>query len=190
MPRTTTVHLLTGDYPDRLAALALAAQEALKDESPRTMLDEHPYESIQREYAELKAEAIEAGTTVNLVAVNRSTWRKLKALHPPREGEAGKADREYGAGVNVETIDDDLTHAALAEGEEGSCALDMKRKDDACSDGNPCSRRHAFDRWADRLSAGEWGSISVKAFELTVGVSRDPKDLPPLPTTPGDSNSE
>ena len=100
MARTTTVHLLTGDYPDRLDAARRAAEAAAKDEAPRTMLDEDPYMVLVEEYEALKAEALEAGTTVEFEAVGRKTWRELKEKHPPAHrrgrGPRGRERRPFG----------------------------------------------------------------------------------------------
>lgn len=173
MPRTTTVHLLTGDYPDRLVELATAAQAALKDESPRTALEEHPYEVLSRQYADLKAEALEKGTTVHLAALGRTTWRKLKDRHPPRtEGDEETVKGDRSAGVNADAVGDDLVYESMkawAEYAEQSVP--------------EASSRSAFDEWADRLSEGEWQVLVIRAWELTNGARLDPKDLPPLPTT-------
>lgn len=182
MPRTTTVHLLTGDYPDRLAELVVAAQEALKDSTPLTAIEEHPYTAIIGQHKALKAEAIEAGVTVNLAALGRTTWRRLKEKHPPRtEGpeEAVKGDRS--AGVNADTVEDDLIHASVTN-PDVSCAGDMRVKTEPCHADNPCGRRAAFDEWSEDFSEGEWQVLVIKAWELTNGARLDPKDLPPLPT--------
>lgn len=169
MPRTATVHLLGGDYAERLNVLYQAAHDARDDDAPRTMAEAHPYDTLSAEYAELKAEALSVATTVELTAVGRKEWRALKAKHPIRSGEGvdaetSKADRL--AGVNVETIDDDLVYATVTT--------------------PSFNGRDAFDEWADRLSEGEWQALVVKSWELANQARFDPKDLPSSPTTKND----
>jgi hypothetical protein len=172
MPRTTTVHLLTGDYPDRLADLATAARAALDDESPRAMLDQHPYEALAEQHKALRAEAIEAGTTVNLAALGRTTWRNLKEKHPPRtEGDEDTIRGDRLAGVDTDAVEDDLVFES------------MKAWRDYADEKVPeVSSRAAFEEWADKLSEGEWQVLVMRAWELTNGARLDPKDLPSLPT--------
>lgn len=165
MPRTTTIHLLSGDYADRLDMLWSAAQAALSDKTPRTMLEDDPYGELSAEYRALKAEAQSAGVTVVLTAVGRRVWRDLREKHPPRSGdgvdeETAKGDRL--AGVNTDAIEDDLVYASLTEPE--------------------LKGRAAFDEWADTLSEGEWQQLVMRAWELANGARLDPKDLPSLPT--------
>lgn len=161
MARTTTVHLLTGDYADRLNDLWSAAQSALDDKTPRTMMDVDPYETLEGEYKALKAEAIEAGITVTLTAVGRRVWRNLKEKHPPRAGEGVDAETAKGdrlAGVNTDSVEDDLVSASLVKPE-------FKTRAD-------------FDDWADTLSEGEWQTLVSRAWELANGARLDPKELP------------
>lgn len=162
MPVTKTLHLLTGDYPDRLDQLEAALNAAEKDADngvPRTALEADPAEELLEEFAALKAEAREAGTTVVLTAVGRKVWRELKAKHPARSGDGVDPDdvkRDRNAGVNVETVEDDLVYASLTEPNHGS--------------------RAAFDEWADKLSEGEWQTILVTAWGLANGARLGPKD--------------
>lgn len=174
MPRTTTVHLLQGDYPDRLAKLAAAAEAALNDKTPLTALDEHPYKSIEADYKALKAEAIEDGITVNLAALGRTTWRRLKEKHPPRtveqsDEETANADRL--SGVNTDSVEDDLVFESMRAWAEASGETVAAVASDS-----------AFAEWADKLSEGEWQVLVLRAWELTNGARLDPKDLPALPT--------
>lgn len=186
MPRTSTVHLLTGDYADRLNDLWSAAQNALDDKTPLTALEQDPFIVLKAEYDALKAEAIEAGITVDFKAVGRRVWRALKELHPPRTGddidpETVKQDRLTGA--NADAIEDDLVHASLSGSPAAvACAADMRRKDEPCHVKNPCSNRIAFDDWADDLSEGEWAQLTIRAWELANGARLDPKELPSSPT--------
>jgi hypothetical protein len=161
MARTTTVHLLTGDYADRLNDLWSAAKSALDDKTPRTALEADPYEELEAEYKALKAEAIEAGITVDLVAVGRRVWRDLKAKHPARTGDDVDAEVVKGdrlAGVNTDSVEDDLVQASLVSPE-------FKTRAD-------------FDDWADTLSEGEWQTLVQRAWELANGARLDPKELP------------
>lgn len=165
MARTTTVHLLTGDYADRLESLWAAANKAADDKTPRTALEGDPFEELRAEYGALKAEALEAATSVTLTAVGRRVWRGLKEKHPPRTGddidaEVAKGDRL--AGVNTDGVEDDLVQASLVDPE-------FKTRAD-------------FDDWADTLSEGEWQTLVNRAWELANGARLDPKELPSLPT--------
>lgn len=159
-----------GDYPERLDRAYQAAVAAMDDETPTTMLEEHPYEVLKAEYDALCVESREAsraaGTYVVLREVSRRDWRKIKADHPPRtdgDPEGVKADRI--AGMNVDSAEDDLVFAALAE--------------------PAFSSRAAFDEWADNLGAGKFAAIAEQAYLLTVGARRDPKSLPASPTRSG-----
>lgn len=161
MARTTTVHLLTGDYADRLNDLWSAAQSALDDKTPRTALEADPYAELEAEYKALKAEALEAGITVELTAVGRRVWRGLKEKHPPRVGDGVDPDVAKGdrlAGVNTDDVEDDLVQASLVSPE-------FKTRAD-------------FDDWADTLSEGEWQTLVQRAWELANGARLDPKELP------------
>ena len=180
MPRTTTVHLLTGDYPDRLAELVAVAEKALNDSSPRTMLEQQPDGAVQADHEALRAEAIAAGTTVHLAALGRTTWRKLKESHPIRtDGDEETIRGDRLAGVNVESAEDDLVYEAMRAWQETS-----GEKVPAVQS------RAAFEDWADKLSEGEWQVLVLKAWELTNGARLDPKELPSLPTTSDEPKSK
>jgi hypothetical protein len=86
-------------------------------------------------------------------------WRKLKADHPPRvDGPDEDVQGDRLAGVNTDTVEDDLVRACVLEPEFTS--------------------RQAFDEWADSLSQGEWQTLVIKAWELVNGARFDPKPLP------------
>lgn len=168
MARTTTVHLLTGDYPDRLDALWRAANAALDDKAPRTALEEDPYVVLKAEYDALKAEALVEATSVTLTAVGRKAWRTLKGKHPIRGGDDVDAETVKGdrlAGVNTDTVEDDLVYESVTSPEFTSRAV--------------------FDEWADGLSEGEWQTLVTKAWELANGARLNPKDLPSLTRNAG-----
>lgn len=165
MPRTTTVHLLTSDYADRLEAAYAAARTAADDKTPRTALEGDPYQELVAEYEALKAEALEAAVTATMTGVGRKVWRSLKEKHPPRTGDDVDAETVKGdrlAGVNTDSVEDDLVHASLVSPEFRA--------------------RADFDDWADALSEGEWQTLVTKAWELANGTRLDPKELPSLPT--------
>lgn len=169
MARTTTVHMLTGDYADRLEVAFRAATDALDDKVPRTALEMDPYPTLEADYKALKAEALAEGTTVTLTAVGRKVWRELKAKHPIRSGEGvetetARSDRI--AGVNTDSVEDDLVYHSVTVPKFGS--------------------RDAFDEWADDLSEGEWQTLVVRAWELANGARIDPKELPSSPTRSAD----
>lgn len=169
MARTKTILLLTGDYADRLNALYRAAEDARADTSVRTLAEGDPYAELAEQYAALKAEAEEAGLRVTLADPGRKVWRELKAKHPPRtsdevDAETAKADRI--AGVNTDTIEDDLVYAALRD--------------------PSFSSRAAYDEWVDGIGEGEFQTILGAAWLLVNGASYDPKSLPPSPTPSSD----
>lgn len=170
MAQRTTIHLLTGDYPDRLNAAYAAAMAAEKDSGPRTLGDDDPFEVLSQEYADLKAEAEAAGVTVTIQAVGRKGWRELKVKHPPRtEGDPDVIKGDRLAGVNVATVEDDLVYASLAEPEFAS--------------------RAAYDEWADALSEGEFQTILRRAWELANVAQFDPKSLPVSRTQTSGANT-
>jgi hypothetical protein len=165
MARTATVLLLGGDYAERLEALyreVLAAEDAQNrdDAAPKTLLED-PVGDLAKAYAELKAEAeAEAEQNqrrVTMIAVGRREWRALKDKHPART-EGPDAEGDSMAGVNTDTVEDDLVYACLTHPEFTS--------------------RAAFDEWADTLSEGEWRTLVIKAWELVNGARFDPKPLP------------
>lgn len=177
MAQTTTVTLLTGDYPDRLNQLWAAAQAA-KDADPELLAgEEHPYDVLAAEYADLKAEAeAEAERQrrkVTLQGVGRKqglpgrpSWRDLKEKHPPRtEGDPDALKQDRLAGVNVETVECDLLYASIVTPEFGS--------------------RDAFDEWEGGLSEGEFQTVVRRAWDLANVAQTDPKSLPALPTRNG-----
>ena len=164
MAQTSTIHLLTGDWADRLNSLYAAFHQALKDEesgkAPELLASETaPSELLAAEYNAAKEQAEAEGIRVELTAVGRKRWRELKAAHPARtEGdeETVKADRL--AGVNVDSIEDDLVYATLSHPE--------------------FSTRAQFDEWADGLSEGEWQTLVTRAWQLANVAASDPKSLP------------
>lgn len=171
MAQTATIHLLSGDYPDRLNALWAAAKAAEKDESARTLAEGDPYEALAAEYDALKSEAIAEGKTVKIKAVGRREWRRLKEQHPPRtEGSEDVIKGDRLAGVNVASVEDDLVFVSLIEPEFTS--------------------RAAYDEWADELSEGEFQTILQRAWQLANIAQYDPKSLPASPTRSSGRSSE
>lgn len=159
MAQVTTIYLLTGDYPDRLQALWNAAVAAEKDNTPLLEGEEHPYEVLRGEHETLKAEAEAAGIKVTLEAVGRKGWRDLRAKHPMRtEGDPDAIKGDRIAGVNRETVEDDLVYATVIFPDFSS--------------------RGAYDEWADELSEGEFQTILNKAWSLANVAQYDPKSLP------------
>lgn len=178
MPRTTTVHLLQGDWPDRLDQAKAAAVAAAEDTIPRTALEADPYETLAAEYEAMKAEALADAITIHLTAIGRRKWRALKEKYPPRkEPDADKATAESDrvAGVNLDAVEDDLVYESV------------KAWQDESGETVPyASSRPAFDEWADNLSEGEWAVLTTKAWYLANGARLDPKDhLPPSRTVNG-----
>ena len=171
MARTTTVHLLSGDYPDRLEKMLREAEAAANSNIPQTMLEE---ETRERDYEALKAEAIADGITVNLAAVGRKMWRGLKEKHPPRtEPDVDKqtAEGDRLAGVNTDAVEDDLVYESMR-----AWQVESGEKDDRVSS------RSVFNEWADTLSEGEWQVLVIRAWELANGARLDPKDHLPSRT--------
>lgn len=170
---TKVIEFPVGDYPQRLDVAYAAAMAAQDDDTPQTMLEEHPFVRLKAEYdalrEESKAASRAAGTYVVLKEVSRKDWRAIKADHPPRtEGDPDAVKADRATGMNTETAEDDLVYAALVEPE--------------------FTTRAAFDEWADALGAGKFAAIAEQAYLLTVGARRDPKSLPASPTPRSDSN--
>lgn len=166
MAQTTTLTLLTGDYPDRLNMLYAAAKAAEKDTTPLTQDEAHPADTLWGEYKALKAEAEaaseELGRRIVLEAIGRKAWRELKTKHPARiEGAEDIVKSDRVAGVNIDTAEDDLVYASLTVPKFDS--------------------RSQYDEWADALSEGEFKTILRRAWELANVAQHDPKSPPPLP---------
>ena len=175
MSRTSTIMLLTGDYADRLNALYAEAMRLERSEDTETLLNGEvsAYERVREQYEALKAEAEEQGVKVVLRSLGRRAWRDLKVKHPPRlkgaegvDDERAAADRA--AGVNVDTVEDDLVYASLIEPEFSS--------------------RAAFDEWADDLAEGDFKTIVLRAWSLVNVAAVDPKSLPASLTRRSDAN--
>lgn len=162
--RTERFEFFTDDYATRLNELrirAIAAERADDDSGTARVGDDNAeLDAINAEYQALKAEAVEKARKGELRPLGRSEWREIKAKHPPRldhpDEETVKQDRA--AGVNSESVEDDLVYAALVEPE--------------------FKTRKAFEDWADTFSAGEWQALVTRAWFLTVGAGPDPKSLP------------
>lgn len=174
MAQTTTIHLMTGDYPDRIRRALAAAKAAESDDTQLLSGEEHPYDVLSREYEELKAEAEkaseEAQRKVTLQAIGRRkgqpgrpSWRELKEAHPPRtEGDPEVVKSDRLAGVNADSVEDDLLWASIVLPKFSS--------------------RGAFDEWVDDLSEGEFRTLVNRAWRLANVAEADPKSLPALPT--------
>jgi hypothetical protein len=136
--------------------------------------EQSPFEELVAEYLALKDEAetdaAEKRRVVVLRAVGRGKWRDLKLRHPARtegDDEAVKGDRL--AGVNTDTIGDDLLFASTQE--------------------PSFSSRGDFDQWADEvLSEGEFTILLSDAWSLVNGAQFDPKPPPPSPTRSSAAN--
>lgn len=193
MAQQTTLTLLSGDYPQRLLKLAEAAYAAREDRAELYANETHPAETLAEEYEALREEAEAAGIHVTLEAVGRKVWRRLKVAHPVRteadgaDADVAKADRR--AGVNTDTVEDDLVHASIVEPSEFRCAQDQADRSKACIAGNPCSTRGAYMSWAeDDLSEGEFQQILQKAWVLSQSAVIDPKALPSWQIPSDDEN--
>jgi hypothetical protein len=172
MAQTQTRFFPDGDYPARLNAAYAAYDAAIKDEQTNgegTLLatEEPASEILKREYEDLRADARADAESKNrlveLRAISRREWRPLKKAHPPRlEGDDVSADVARGdrmAGVNTESIEDDLVYATVVKPTFES--------------------RDAFDDWADELSEGEWKTLVRDSWKLANVAQVDPKALPP-----------
>lgn len=179
MSQTTTITLLTGDYADRLAEAFDAVQHALKAEerqdSDSLLAGEEP-DSVRltRAYNDLNAEAKKASAKakrdVTLRAIGRSTWRQLKEKHPIRtEGDPEVVKGDRIAGVNTDTVEDDLVYASISVPKFTS--------------------REAYDEWADDLSIGEFNTVLRAAWSLANVAQHAPKSLPVSPTQKSGGNS-
>lgn len=167
MSQTTTITLLTGDYADRLGEALDAYQRAVKDEersdgSDMLMGERAASETLLEEFntlnAEAKKAAIKAKRQVTVQAVGRKVWRELKAKHPIRtEGDPDVVKGDRIAGVNTETVEDDLVYASVIAPKFAS--------------------REAYDEWADNLSEGEFQTILRAAWGLANVAQHAPKAL-------------
>lgn len=169
MAQTVTRVIPDGDYPSRLNSLFAAAMAAAEDEkkNPPSLLagELAPSEQLAAEHAELKAEAEEDARSkrrvVTLRALGRSKWRELKVKHPKRVEDADedtiKGDRL--AGLNTESVEDDLVFAAIIEPKFES--------------------RAEYEAWVDELSEGEFQMLLRDAWSLVNIAQVDPKSLPP-----------
>lgn len=171
MSRQTTVLLVTGDYADRLNALYAEAQAAERaaSASSRRLNDSSLYDDLKAQYDALKAEAEAQAIKVTLKAIGRREWRVLKEKHPPRaEGDPETLKGDRLAGVNADTVEDDLVYASLVE--------------------PAFTTRAQYDEWVDALSEGEFQTILSRAWSLVNVAATDPKSLPALLTRSGDAN--
>lgn len=183
MAQTITRVIPDGDYPRRLNDLWDATLAASKDERDGNALPLLNGEvaaslTLADEYRALKAEAEADARSKNRVvtmrAIGRQTWRELKKAHPVRVGDdvpedVAKADRF--AGVNIESIEDDLVFAVIIEPRFES--------------------RADYDRWANEdISEGEFQMLLKDAWSLVNVAKIDPKSLPPLQTQSSGGSSE
>ena len=172
MAQTQTRFFPDGDYPARLNDAYAAYDAATKDEQTNgegmLLAHEQPAsEILKQEYQDLRAEALADAEAKNRVvemrAISRREWRPLKKAHPPRlESDDVSADVARGdrmAGVNTESIEDDLVHATVIKPQFAD--------------------RAAFDDWADSLSEGEWKTLVRDSWKLANVAQVDPKALPP-----------
>lgn len=170
MSQTTTITLLTEDYADRLAEQleVVKRAEAAEEESGSQLAGEaSAVEEAIAEFNALNVEAKKASAKakrdVTLRAIGRSTWRKLKEKHPPRvEGDAEIVKGDRLAGVNADTVEDDLVFASVSVPKFTS--------------------REAYDEWAGDLSNGEFNTILRAAWGLANVASHAPKSLAYSPT--------
>lgn len=180
MAQTLTREFPDGDYPTRLNAALAAYTLALEDEQkngPGELLatEEPASEILKAEYNALKdeahADAAAKGRIVTLRALGRKQWRPLKEAHPPRAGEGVDEDTAKGdrlAGVNTDTVEDDLVFASVISPEFAD--------------------RAEFDAWSEDLSVGEWTTLVRDAWRLVNVAQFDPKSLPSSRTqTDGES---
>lgn len=183
MAQTITRVIPDGDYPQRLNDLWTATLAAAEDERRGNALpllngEIAASETLAAEYKALKAEAEDDARAKNRVvtmrAIGRQKWRELKKAHPVRVGDdvpedVVKADRL--AGVNMETVEDDLVFAVVIEPQ-------FESRDD-------------FDRWANEdISEGEFQMLLKDAWSLVNVAKIDPKSLPPLQTQSSGGSSE
>ncbi|WP_210651346.1 hypothetical protein [Nocardioides sp. SYSU D00065] len=181
MAQTQTRFFPDGDYPALLNQAFAAYEAAQKDEQSNGegMLLAHEQttsEILRQEYEDLRAQARADAESKNRVvemrAISRREWRPLKKAHPPRlEGDDVSADVARGdrlAGVNTDSIEDDLVHATIVKPH--------------------FETREAFDAWADDLSEGEWKTLVRDAWKLANVAQVDPKALPPSPTRSNGEN--
>lgn len=171
MAQTRTITFPDGDYANRLnvayAAWAQAVEDEQKGKAEALLATEEPASEVLRvEYEALKAEAEadarEKRRVVTLRALGRAKWRDLKGKHPIRvKGEGVDDDTAKGdrlAGVNTDTVEDDLVFASISE------PMFTDRPD--------------YDGWVDELSEGEFQTLLRAAWSLVNVAQIDPKSLP------------
>lgn len=168
------------DYMDRLNTLYRAWDQASSDQgegaSPQLLTEGDPSEDLREQYEALRFEAQEAAKAermfIRLQEVSRSEWRTLKEKHPPRtEGHEDDIKSDRIAGVNTDTVEDDLLYACVIE--------------------PVFSSRGDFDEWADDvLSQGAFNVLVRAAWELTNVSEYDPKSLPASLTQKSGATSE
>ena len=180
MAQTVRRVIPDGDYPSRLSNLYAASMAAAEDEkkNPPTLLEgeDPPSVELANEHAALlkkaEADAKKKRRIVVLRALGRQKWRELKTQHPVRvEGDDVDADTAKGdrlAGLNTESVEDDLVFAAIIE--------------------PMFSSRADYDEWVNELSEGEFQMLLRDAWSLVNVAQVDPKSLPPSQTRSNGGN--
>ena len=198
MAQTETHWFPDGDYAERLqqALDALRAAERDRDSGNRPPLlngETDPVDVLADEYSNLrdeaKRDAQDKGRLYTLAAINRPGWRLLKGNHPVRtDGDPDVVKQDRTAGLNTDTVEDDLVHASLAEPADRACAKDQRMSNVGCGADNPCSNRPAYNEWADSLSEGEFQMVLQQSWGLANVAKYDPKSLPASPTRSNGEN--
>lgn len=173
MAKTGPVHhLFVDDYEDRLERVWAAAMLAKDDKTQLLNGEDHPFDVLRKEYEELRAESNAAAEAADrayqIRMVPGGEWREIIKQHPPRtEGDPDVVKADRLAGVNVETVDNDVLYAALV-------LPDFRDRDD----------RDGFATWiAETIGDGELKAMVQEAWSLANVARIDPKVLPSLPAT-------
>lgn len=196
MPKTGPVHhLFVDDYEDRLNRAYGAVMAAENSKVTLLIGEDHPAVALAEEYRALREEAnaaaAAAGRFYQVRLIPRGEWKQLAVAHPVRteheDPDEVQADRL--AGLNTESVREDLLHAALVQPPAMACQHDQDQGDAICTTTNPCSARGAFDAWIlEEISDGEYEAMVQEAWTLANSARLDPKALPSSPTTTSDAS--
>lgn len=168
MASTDTYFVWTGDYAERLNRLYAAVELAAKDQGTASYLNEpDPFDKLSEEYAELLAEAQEAGHRIILRGLNDLEWDDFVEKYPPRTEPEDVAEADKLLGFNEKAGMRPLIYAALVE-----------PKFDSLDDFN----KWTIDIGVTRGDIFGTKGMGMKAWVQTNGSGVDPKSLRPLPT--------
>jgi len=162
-PRVEKVIILQGDDDEKVRELrteitriearkptkAELNQASLMGENSSLDTWQKELDAAKKAHDDFSAKAEKRGVTVVLRALGRKTYRELIAKHPPRDDD----EQDKGFGANIDTLSEDLVPACIA---------------------SPAGTAGAIADFLDSLNEGQFGDLSVKAWQLNVGRTADP----------------